>query len=37
MTKKYEMCIMRYNIPFSKLSKRVEKYKSRGFKIVDKY
>jgi hypothetical protein len=36
MTKKYEMCIMRYNIPFSKLSKRVEKYKSRGFKLMNK-
>lgn len=35
ITKKCEMCIMRYNIPFSKLSERVEKYKNRGFKIVD--
>ena len=36
VTKRYEMCVMRYNIPFLKLNARIEKYRTRGFKVVDK-
>jgi len=36
VTKRYEMCVMRYNIPFLKLNARIEKYRTRGFKVVKK-
>jgi len=36
VTKRYEMCVMRYDIPFLKLNARIEKYRTRGFKVVTK-